>query len=70
MYAMSEASNNPPYEERDYAIMASHIFNELCIRDREDRDRGNPPDWNDITELAEHVRAFDDHRHHYASLKL
>jgi hypothetical protein len=30
-------NNNPRYEEGDYTIMASNIFNELCIRDREDR---------------------------------
>jgi hypothetical protein len=52
-------NNHSPYDERDYAIMASHIFNELCIRDREDRDRDNLPAWNDITEFAEHLRAFD-----------
>jgi hypothetical protein len=39
--------------------MAAHIFNELCIRDREDRNAGDPPAWNNINELAEHVRAFD-----------
>jgi hypothetical protein len=58
MYTMAD-NNNPRYEEGGYTIMASNIFNELCIRDREDRERGNPPAWNDITELAGHVRAFD-----------
>jgi hypothetical protein len=52
-------NKNPPYEERDDAIMAGHIFNELCILDREDRNVGIPPAWHDITQLAEKVRAFD-----------
>jgi hypothetical protein len=39
--------------------MAGHIFNELCILDREDRNAVNPPAWHNIDELAERVRAFD-----------
>jgi hypothetical protein len=48
------------YEERDNAIMANHVFRELCLLDEEDRRTGNDPQWQNIVTLANQVKAIDD----------
>jgi hypothetical protein len=49
----------PPYDSRDYEIMANNIFHELCELDRDDRGHERPPAWHDITVLADRLRAYD-----------
>jgi HEPN domain-containing protein len=52
-------NEQPMYDDRDIRIIASHIFNELCLRDAKDRDAGRPPASHDLIELAKRVGAFD-----------
>jgi hypothetical protein len=49
----------PLYEDRDVRIIANNIFNELCLRDAEDRATGRAPTSQDLRELSERVGAFN-----------
>jgi hypothetical protein len=50
----------PPYGKYDDEVIINNIFHELCRRDREDREEaGRPAAWNNLTELAEKLRAYD-----------
>jgi hypothetical protein len=52
-------NQEPNYDDHDDGVIANYIFNELCRRDREDRNNGNEPAWHDITVLAQELRAYD-----------
>jgi hypothetical protein len=54
-------SNNqsPPYDDHDDGVIANNIFDELCRRDREDRQNNKEPAWHDITKLAEGLKGFE-----------
>ncbi|MFZ0513304.1 MAG: hypothetical protein WAM14_16975 [Candidatus Nitrosopolaris sp.] len=48
------------YDDRENAIMANHVFLELCKLDEEDRRSNRDPQWRDIVSLADLVKAFDE----------
>jgi len=47
---MADNQRRVPYDERDWAEMANNVFHQLC-----EREAG----WQDITELAKDVKAYD-----------
>ena len=44
--------NIAPYDEKDYAIIASNVFHQLCMI-------GGEPEWHDIRQLAENLKAYE-----------
>jgi hypothetical protein len=48
------------YDDRDNAIMANHVFHQLCELDERDRKLGRDPQWRDIVALADEVKANED----------
>lgn len=53
------ADDQPLYEDRDVRIIANNIFNELCLRDAEDRAAGRPAASHDSRELSEKLGGFN-----------
>jgi hypothetical protein len=56
---MADNQLRVPYEERDFATMASNVFHRLCEPDEEDRRTNREPQWHDIRVLAEELKAFE-----------
>jgi hypothetical protein len=56
---MADNQRRVPYEERDFATMASNVFHRLCELDEEDRRTNSEPQWQDIRVLAEEVKAYE-----------
>ncbi|HEY7080730.1 MAG TPA: hypothetical protein VH500_13580 [Nitrososphaeraceae archaeon] len=60
---MTNVQRRIPYDERDYAIMANNVYNQLCRMDREVGIKNGEPQWHDIITLAEMVGEFDNRVH-------
>lgn len=56
---MTDSQQLVPYNERDYAIMVNNVFIQLCQLDVEDRRSNTEPQWQNIKDLADRLRAYD-----------